>query len=178
MFVFVGLGSNQGDRMANLRAGIEGFTRLAGSDGVQPSPVYESAPMYFTEQPSFLNMVIGGSVNIAPWELLNAFKEIEGTLGRDLSIRAQRNGPRPLDMDILLAYEHDWPISQDAIPIVLDIPGLTIPHPRMAERAFVLYPLRDLVPNMVHPTLHQTIAVLAEAVAEQDVRRLADGELG
>ena len=172
MFVFVGLGSNQGDRAANLRAGITGFARLSGAYGLWQSPVYESAPMYTTEQPAFLNMVIGGAVKVEPWEVLYRCKELEGEQGRDLSTHAQRNGPRPLDMDILLSFENDWPDAQDTIPRLVSTPELTIPHPKMAERAFVLYPLREMVPDLRHPTLGLTIAELAEGVAGQDARKL------
>ena len=175
MFVFVGLGSNQGDRAANLRAGIGELARFASPNGIWESPVYESAPMYVTDQPPFLNMVIGGSVTLDLWEVLYHFKVLEGELGRDLSIHAPRNGPRPLDMDILLAYEvgHLRLITEGAMPIMLDTPELTVPHPKMTERAFVLYPLRDLAPDVVHPMLHRTIAELAEDVQGQDARKLA-----
>ncbi|MBA3826324.1 MAG: 2-amino-4-hydroxy-6-hydroxymethyldihydropteridine diphosphokinase [Ktedonobacterales bacterium] len=175
MFVFVGLGSNQGDRAANLRAGISSFARILGAQGLRESPVYESAPMYLTEQPPFLNMVISGAVAVELATLLHVFKEIEGALGRDLSSQATRNGPRPLDMDILLAYEGQRLPDMASVPILRDTPELIIPHPRMAERAFVLFPLRDLAPNLMHPTLHRTIAALVEDVATQDVHKLADG---
>jgi len=174
MFVFVGLGSNQGDRAAHLRAGIAGFWRITGVYGQWQSPVYESAPMYVTEQPAFLNMVIGGAVALDLGELLQRFKELERDAGRDLSSHAARNGPRPLDMDILLAYEGHWPPGAADVPIIRDTPELIIPHPRMAERAFVLYPLRDLVPDLRHPTLHRTITALAEDVEGQDVHKLLD----
>jgi 2-amino-4-hydroxy-6-hydroxymethyldihydropteridine diphosphokinase len=177
MFVFVGLGSNQGDRLMHLRAGINGFARLSSTDGLWQSPVYESAPMYLTEQPAFLNMVIGGAVDLEPWELLTQCKQIEHQQGRDLSMHAKRNGPRPLDMDILLAYEGQLPPSAADLPIICDTPELIIPHPRMAERAFVLYPLRDLAANLVHPTLRRTIAALAEDVAGQVVHPLLDSDL-
>lgn len=174
MFVFVGLGSNLGDRAANLRVGVEGFVRIAGEQELLQSPVYESAPMYRVEQPAFLNMVVGRVIEADVLELLARFKILESEMGRDLSSDALRYGPRPLDIDILLAYEGDWLTSQDAVPIVLDSPVLTIPHPKMAERAFVLFPLRDLVPDLRHPVLHRTIAELAKDVAGQDARKVDD----
>ncbi len=178
MFVFVGLGSNQGDRTANLRAGIMGFWRITGVNDIWQSPIYESAPMYVTDQPTFLNMVVGGAIAVDMEELLLRFKEMEADVGRDLSPQAMRNGPRPLDMDILLAYEGHWPPGTADVPIIHATQELTIPHPRMAERAFVLYPLRDLVPDLVHPTLHRTIAELAADVRGQDARRWVDEDLG
>jgi 2-amino-4-hydroxy-6-hydroxymethyldihydropteridine diphosphokinase len=171
MFVFVGLGSNQGDRAANLRAGIAGFAQLTTGAPMWQSPVYESAPMYITDQPFFLNMVIGNTVRLKLMELLYQVKQLESRQGRDLSSDALRNGPRPLDIDILLAFDGDSLIARDARPKLLNTPELTVPHPKMAERAFVLFPLRDLAPDLVHPTLHQTMSELAAAVSGQAVHR-------
>jgi len=144
--VFLALGSNLGDRAANLRAAIERLqpgVRIAAL-----SPVYETAPMYVTDQPAFLNMVIRGETALPPPALLELAKRVEAELGRREGGR--RFGPRPIDVDILF-YED----------LCLHGPGLDIPHPRLAERAFVLRPLVEMgAGGTVHPELGLTLADL------------------
>jgi 2-amino-4-hydroxy-6-hydroxymethyldihydropteridine diphosphokinase len=100
-------------------------------------------------------------------------KRIEADLGRDLSGGAQRNGPRPIDIDIL-ALAAKSPPRQPEDYIIVETPTLVVPHPRLAERAFALFPLRDIAPDIPHPILRQTIAELADQVAEQDIIRTTD----
>jgi 2-amino-4-hydroxy-6-hydroxymethyldihydropteridine diphosphokinase len=177
MYGYLGLGSNQGGRAANLRKALQAIEREGpmSSDALIESPVYESAPLYVTEQPRFLNMVVGGSIaqGLMPDDLLVTLKVIEAAMGRDLSAAGQRNGPRPIDLDILLLFQADSAgACRPDHAVIRDAPDLTIPHPRMAERAFVLLPLRDLAPDLEHPTLHRTIADLAAQVQDQDCRKL------
>ena len=145
--VYVGLGSNLGDRDAHLAAALAALAEL----GVVPraSRRYRSAPVGYLEQPEFLNQVAEFDTPLAPRALLAALQAIEARLGRAASFR---NAPRVIDLDILL-YDD----------VVLDEPGLRIPHPRLAERAFVLRPLAELIDHVQGAP----IAELVERVADQ-----------
>jgi 2-amino-4-hydroxy-6-hydroxymethyldihydropteridine diphosphokinase len=167
--IFIGLGSNQNDRAANLRAGVHAIGAITtGPVRLRLSPVYASAPMYVTDQPPFLNMVVEGETSLTPGAVLRHCKASEAAAGRDLGPTAQHYGPRPLDLDLLLAYDaHDQ-------PIILTTPDLILPHPRMAERAFVLLPLADLAPDLVHPLFGRTIEDLARDVRDQAITLCGD----
>lgn len=128
---FIGIGSNLGDRAATLRAAVEHLRRTPGIERVEESPVYETDPVGLTDQPKFLNEVLGVETTLAPEALLQAMQEIEGAFGR---VRVVRWGPRTLDLD-LLAYEGETRATD----------ALTLPHPRMFERTFVTVPLGDLL---------------------------------
>ncbi|KAJ3049583.1 trifunctional dihydropteroate synthetase, partial [Rhizophlyctis rosea] len=144
---FLAFGSNLGDRARNIE---EGLARLTSAGNVRvddTSFLYETAPMYKTDQPQFLNGVVKVSTSLTPHELLAHLKQIEGAMGRDFN--GERFGPRPIDLDILF-YDH----------IELQTENLIIPHPRIKEREFVLRPLCDLAPDMEHPTLFRTNAQL------------------
>jgi 2-amino-4-hydroxy-6-hydroxymethyldihydropteridine diphosphokinase len=128
---FVGVGANLGDRAATLRAAVE---RLRGAKGilhVEPSAVYETEPVGVTDQPQFLNQVLGVETTLSPEELLALLQQIEATFGRERTVRW---GPRTLDLD-LLAYEGETRTTQE----------LMLPHPRMLEREFVTVPLREVL---------------------------------
>lgn len=145
--VYVGLGGNLGDRDAQLDAALGELGELGAVR--RTSRRYRSAPVGYLEQPEFLNQVAELDTALAPRALLAALQEIEARLGRAVSFR---NAPRVIDLDILL-YDD----------VVLDEPGLQVPHPRLAERAFVLRPLAELVDHVQGAA----IASLVERVADQ-----------
>ena len=130
--VYLALGSNMGDRRGNLAAALQQLREMMEISAI--SSIYETEPVGYLEQARFLNMVCSGKTGLSAQELLKRVKEIEKSLGRQPTFR---NGPRPIDIDIL--FYDDLRIAQD---------GLTIPHPRMAERAFVLVPLAEIA---AHP---------------------------
>src|SRR5438067_9389317 len=134
---YLGLGSNMGDREAHLEAGVEAIGRLHGTRVLRRSPLYESEPWGPVEQPNYLNMVVEVATALPPEELLHLCKEIEKEQGR---VPGERWGPRPLDIDILLYDDRH-----------IHTESLTVPHPRMWERAFVLLPLADLAPALRGP---------------------------
>ncbi len=140
--VYLGLGTNLGDRLANLQAVRAVFTPLQTALApsvrlLQASPIYETEPWGFLDQPAFLNQVLQAETDLPPLDLLAYLKDLEMQLGRQPNFRY---GPRLIDIDILL-YDD----------LVLSLPGLEIPHPRLAERAFVLVPLADLAPDLRYP---------------------------
>ena len=150
--VFVGLGANLGDRQTALCAALTAIGQLPGTRVLRVSPLYGSAPVD-AGGPDYLNAVAEIATTLAPQALLQALQAIEHSAGRE---RPYRHAPRTLDLDIL------WFGDQ-----VIDTPLLTVPHPRMAERAFVLRPLADLVPERV-------AASALQAVAAQSIHLLAD----
>ncbi len=154
---YIGLGSNLRDREAYLS---EAVRRLADPPTLiilRSSSIYETAPWGYAEQPHFLNCVLEIQTCLSPVSLLRRAKEVEQEIGRLPASR--RYGPRLIDVDILLYGD---------TTVQMDDPDLQIPHPRMEQRAFVLIPLAELNQNLVHPTLHVTIANLARAVEDQE----------
>lgn len=132
---YIGLGGNLGDRRANLDRALALLNASPGVRVRRVASVYETAPVGFTAQPRFLNTVAEVETDLAPADLLAVMQRIEAELGR---VRTIRWGPRTIDLDLLL-YDD----------LTLDDPALTIPHPRLAERAFVLVPLAELLPGYV-----------------------------
>lgn len=148
--VYLSLGSNLGDRRANLRRALSGLRDRGTIAAV--SRIYETEPVGPAEQPSFLNLTCHMRTELSPHALLDATGSIERHLGREASIQ---NEPRPIDIDILL-YDS----------LVLAEPDLTIPHPRFDERAFVLVPLAEIAPDVRDPRSNATVGNL--------LRRLQD----
>jgi 2-amino-4-hydroxy-6-hydroxymethyldihydropteridine diphosphokinase len=127
---YVGVGSNMGDRLENLSSAVRELARTSGVRCVRSSSVYETAPVGGPEQGDFLNAVVEISTELEPHAVLEALQRIETELGR---VRAERFGPRTIDLDLLLYGDEE-----------IDDPDLTVPHPRMRERAFVVVPLMEL----------------------------------
>jgi 2-amino-4-hydroxy-6-hydroxymethyldihydropteridine diphosphokinase len=146
--VYIGLGTNLGDRLENLRNALAALppkvTVLA------ESAIYETPPWGYADQPDYLNMAVRAATDLPPLELLALLKAIEQAQGR---LPTFRYGPRPIDLDILFYGD-----------LVLESPQLVIPHPRLHERGFMLVPLADLNPDLLHPLLGYTVFdMLAQA---------------
>ncbi len=148
MRAYLGLGSNLGDRRAHLQRAVDLLAAEPGVEIVASSGVWETDPVGGPSQPDYLNAVLAVSTELAPWDLLAACRRTEEALGR---VRDVRWGPRTIDVDVLLVDG-----------VVQDDPALTLPHPRMTERAFVLVPLLEVAPDAAMP----------------DGTRLADVRLG
>lgn len=157
MRAYVGLGSNLGDRAAHLLLGLSALSRLPKTHLLRLSPVYETDPVG-PPQPPYLNMVAELETELSPTGLLAEMLRVEKALGRE---RRERWGPRTLDLDLLLYGD-----------LVLEEAGLSVPHPRLHERAFVLVPLLDLLPEGRHPLLGQSFAELLASLDASSVRPL------
>ena len=144
---FIGLGSNEGDRLANLSQAIAALGRIPGIRVTQVATLFETKPVGGPEQEDFLNTVVELDTELTPQSLLEAVKQLERHMGRQPS--SQRWGPRPIDLDILLYND-----------LLLDEEHLTIPHARLHERRFVLEPLSQLAPHVIHPRVGRSIAEL------------------
>ncbi len=145
--VYLGLGSNMGNRTMNLK---EAIAALPPQMVVKArSKIYETPPWGFTEQEKFFNMAIKVETYLTPEQLVKHLKRLEIALGRKPSFP---NGPRLIDIDILFFDD-----------LVLETPLLTIPHPRAHERGFVLLPMMDIAPDLVHPVKEKTIRDLIAA---------------
>jgi 2-amino-4-hydroxy-6-hydroxymethyldihydropteridine diphosphokinase len=154
--VYLALGANLGDRQGNLRRAIQSIGKFASVEEI--SSLYETTPVGYLDQPDFLNMAIQVTTPLEPIPLIRSLKQIEKQLGREPGFR---NAPRPIDIDILF-YDD----------LVLDSEKLSIPHPRMSERAFVLAPLAEIAPQAVHPVLGQTVTELLASLDQSGVKKL------
>ena len=155
--VYIGLGSNLGDRVENLRGARERI-ETSGIRIRRSSSIYETEAREMLDQPWFLNQVIETETTLFPRQLLARLLMIEREMGR---IRAAPKGPRAIDLDILLFGN-----------AVVHAAGLEIPHPRMGERRFVLEPLAELAPDLRPPRGRRTVRELLAEVKDQPVRRL------
>ena len=142
--IYLGLGSNIGDRYYNLEWALHSLSQKMGMG--QVSSIYDTEPVGNTAQPRFLNMVCEAATSLTPVELLAIIKEIETDMGRQ---PGPPNSPRPIDIDILF-YNNQ----------IINTPELIIPHPRLTERAFVLIPLAEIAPDFIHPVFGKTISKL------------------
>lgn len=157
---FLAFGANLGDRDQTLRAARDILQSTPGFNLLACSPLYESDPVGGPQgQPPYLNAVLAATTELAPRQLLELCQQIETDFGRE---RKEKWGPRTLDIDLLLFG-----------PEIIDEPDLTVPHPRLHERRFVLAPLCDLAPDLVHPRLRKPAhRLLAELDPAQQIRRL------
>ena len=151
--VYLALGTNLGDRIANLCAALKALSPEVKV--ITESKVYETPPWGYENQPAFLNMAVKCETNLEPESLLKRLKQLEVQLGREQSFRW---GPRLIDIDILF-YDN----------IILKSESLTIPHPRLHERAFVLVPLAEISPDFIHLVLKKTINELLADVNTDDI---------
>ncbi len=145
---YVGLGSNLGDRQDNLRTALSELRQMPTISILRVSSLYESAPVGVTEQPEFLNAVAALETALPATDLLDVFLYLENKLGR---VRTFRWGPRVIDLDLLLYGD-----AQIALP------SLTVPHPRLREREFVLVPLAEIAPELVLPGDQKTVKEIAD----------------
>jgi 2-amino-4-hydroxy-6-hydroxymethyldihydropteridine diphosphokinase len=155
--VLLGLGANLGDPRRQLAEAVARLGALV--EDVRVSSVYRTEPVGHRDQPDFYNLVVGGWTSLPPLELLRGMLAIERALGRE---RTFANAPRTIDID-LLAYGG----------VVMETPELTLPHPRIAHRGFVLHPLAEVAPDWVHPVLARTARELLSAAGSLERVELA-----
>lgn len=149
--IFLGLGSNLGDRAKNLKDAI----KLIGLPIVAESAIYETEPVDYLNQPWFLNQVLQCETSFHPLKLLKECQRVENELGRTREIS---KGPRTIDIDLLFYNDE-----------ILSTPELTIPHPGIPQRRFVLIPLNEIAPDFVHPQLNLTVQQLLERCPDNSV---------
>ncbi len=157
--VYVALGANLGNRRANLRMALRALTRMAHVEAV--SSLCESAPEGGAHQPAYYNTVCRIETGLEPLPLLRFLKGLEHEIGRRPT--ATPGAPRPIDLDILLFDGR-----------IVDTDGLTIPHPRLAARPFVLQPLAEIAPDITVPGTAETVSALAKKVGATGIKRIAE----
>ncbi len=155
---YVALGSNLGNPLDTVDAAIDTLAALRGSIFKAMSSLYRTAPVGLKHQPDFINAVVALDTRLPPRELLDELFAVEARFGRERSVR---NAPRTLDLDLVLYGD-----------LVQDDPGLTLPHPRMHERAFVLMPLAEIAPGLVVPG-RGLVETLLESCRDQRIHALA-----
>lgn len=155
--VYLALGSNLGNRLANLKQAVAALSPQM--EVKAKSHVYETPPWGYEDQPRFLNQAIKAKTYLEPEPLLKHIKRLEVTLGRKASFQ---NGPRLIDIDILFYDE-----------LILNTPSLVIPHPRLHERGFVLLPLMDIDPDLVHPVNQKSVREMAALSDMEGIEKFA-----
>ncbi len=160
--VHLSLGSNLGNREAHLRTAIQKLAALG--EVIAVSSLYETEPVEYTAQPWFLNCAVALRTTLTPGNFLAQVLEIEQEMGRQ---RTQPKGPRIIDIDILLFGD-----------LILESPELSLPHPAMHQRRFVLEPLAEIAPDAQHPILHQSVRAMLQALLPtgDEVRKLASAD--
>jgi GTP cyclohydrolase-4 len=154
--VYLSLGANLGDRQGNILQALQYVQARASITKV--SSFYETEPVGYLDQPKFFNIACALETELSPGDLLHLLKWIEKRMGRRESFR---NAPRPIDIDILF-YDD----------LVLESPDLCIPHPRLQDRAFVLVPMAEIAPGLVHPVLNMTVTEMLSRVSQEGVKRV------
>ena len=162
MLAYLGLGSNLGDRRANIDDAVRRLGETRGVTVTKVSSIYETKPVGGREQPDFLNAACEVATELSPRELLREAQRIEREMGR---VRTVRWGPRNIDIDILLCGD-----------AVIDEGDLTVPHPRLAAREFVLRPLAEIAPNVTHPVTKREISVMWRDVEGKSTSRRMPSE--
>ena len=149
---YIGFGSNIGDRLAHIQNAIHALSKTEGITLKKISSVYKTDPVGYEAQAQFLNGVAAIQTNLPPLSLLHTLKNIETTIGRQHRIRW---GPREIDLDILIYGD-----------LCSQTEKLVIPHPEMHRRRFVLVPLAEIAPNIVHPVFQETIQILLDSLED------------
>lgn len=152
--LYLGLGTNLGNRLENLQRAVAGLAAEMSITAV--SPIYQTPPWGVTNQPDFLNCCLAAETDLSPKELLTFIKNLETKIGRQ---PGKRWGPRLIDIDLLFYVNQ-----------IVKTDKLTVPHPRLHEREFVLRPLADIAPDFVHPLLGQTVVEMLTAVPPTDIK--------
>jgi len=161
LLAYIGIGSNLGEKMENCRRAVEAIGSDAGNRLVRCSRFYRTEPVGKKDQEWFINGVAAVETTMGPRELLEFLLSVEKEMGRT---RKERWGPRIIDLDILFYGDR-----------VRNEEGLQIPHPRLHERRFVLVPLKDIAPDLVHPVFHRTVSqLLGELTAAEEVSPVPD----
>ena len=150
MLVYIGIGSNMGDKAGNCRRAVAEIASDPKNHRVQLSPLYRTEPVGKKDQDWFVNGVASFETSMLPGELLRFLLSVEARMGR---IRGEKWGPRIIDLDILFYGDR-----------VVEEESLRIPHPRLQERKFVLVPLNDIAPDLVHPVLRKSISRLLSSL--------------